>query len=304
MLSFTTGAFAVYNIEEWQGEFASPEQLFAGFDAAEFAGFAAQIPPAYYRQQSNRLYAFLQSLVIRAGNLTILYDTGAGNYKQRPGIPVFGELETPFLENLAADGFSPEDIDIVICSHLHIDHVGWNTRLQDGRWVPTFPNARYLLPRIDRNYWDPCASDAPRPSATGAQVNANVFEDSVQPILDAGLAELIDDGHVVAPGISLSLHPGHTPGHLVLHLCSEGEHALFVGDILHHPAQIFQPHWNSVYCEDPVAARTSRRRILSLAAESGARVVPAHFGGVHYVWVDRDGEHFRPRFETDRKSVV
>jgi len=297
MLSFTTGAFEVYNIEEWQGEFASPEQLFAGFNAREFAGFSAQIPPAFYRQESNSLYAFLQSWVIRAGELTILYDTGAGNHKQRPGIPVFGGLETPFLANLAADGFTPESIDIVICSHLHIDHVGWNTRLQDGRWVPTFPNARYLFPRIDCSYWDPGASEAPRPSEVGAQVNANVFEDSVQPILDAGLAVLVDDGHIVAPGITLALQPGHTPGHLVLHLHSEGESALFVGDILHHPAQIFQPHWNSVYCEDQAAARASRRQILSLAAETGARLVPAHFGGAHFVWVDQQGEHFLPRFE-------
>jgi glyoxylase-like metal-dependent hydrolase (beta-lactamase superfamily II) len=296
MLSFTTGAFEVYNIEEWQGEFASPEQLFAGFDAEEFAGFSAQIPHSFYRRESNSLYAFLQSWVIRAGDLTILYDTGAGNHKQRPGIPVFGGLDTPFLANLAADGFRPEDIDIVICSHLHIDHVGWNTRLQNGRWVPTFPNARYLFPRIDRSYWDPGASDAPRPSDVGAQVNANVFEDSVQPILDAGLAQLVDDGHGVAPGITLRLHPGHTPGHLVLHLDSQGESALFVGDILHHPAQIFQPDWNSVYCEDPAAARASRRQILALAAQTGARLVPAHFGGAHFVWVDRQGETYKPRF--------
>lgn len=119
----------------------------------------------------------------------------------------------------------------------------------------------------------------------------------MQPILDAGLAELVEDGHVVAPGITLTLHPGHTPGHLVLHLHSEGECALFVGDILHHPAQIYQPNWNSVYCEDPAAARASRRQILSLAAETGARLVPAHFGGAHFVWVERQGEQFLPRFE-------
>lgn len=297
MLSFTTGEFKVYNIEEWQGEFASPEQLFAGFDATEFAGFVEQIPHSFYRPERNSLYAFLQSWVIRAGDLTILFDTGAGNHKQRPGIPVFGDLDTPFLANLAADGLQPEDIDIVICSHLHIDHVGWNTRLQDQHWVPTFPNARYLFPRIDRAYWDPGNSEEPRPSTVGVQVNANVFEDSVQPILDAGQAELVDDGYTVAPGITLTLHPGHTPGHLVLHLDSDGEQALFVGDILHHPAQVFQPDWNSVYCEDPDAARASRRQILTLAADTGARLVPAHFGGAHFVWVEREGDGFKPRFQ-------
>ncbi len=298
MLSFTNGHFKVYNIEEWQGEFASPEQLFAGFDPREFADFAGQIPHAYYRPESNSLYAFLQSWVITTGELTILYDTGAGNHKDRPGIPVFGGLDTPFLANLAADGFEPEDIDIVVCSHLHIDHVGWNTRLLGGQWVPTFPNARYLLPRIDRDYWDPGSTIGPRPSPVGAQVNANVFEDSVQPILDSGQAQLVDDGHVVAPGISLTLHPGHTPGHLVLNLDNRGERTMFVGDILHHPAQIFQPEWNSVYCEDPAAARSSRRQILARAAKTGARVVPAHFGGKHFAWVEEHGEAFRPRFDS------
>ncbi len=298
MLSFTTGEFQVYNIEEWQGEFAAPEQLFADFDSGAFAQIVDRIPHAFYRADSNLIYAFLQSWVIKAGDLTILYDTGAGNLKQRPGIPVFGELSTPFLANLAADGFTPEDIDIVICSHLHIDHVGWNTVLQGDRWLPTFPNARYLFSRIDTAYWDPTNSGTSRPSAVGAEVNANVFEDSVQPVLDAGQAELVDDGHVVAPGITLSLHPGHTPGHLVLQLENDGEQALFVGDILHHPAQIFQPNWNSVYCEDPAAARRSRREILTQAAATGARVVPAHFAGAHFVWVEQHDEAFRPRYET------
>tara|TARA_R110002072_G_scaffold284251_1_gene448247 strand:+ start:10304 stop:11206 length:903 start_codon:yes stop_codon:yes gene_type:complete len=298
MLSFTTGAFQVYNIEEWQGEFASPEQLFADFDTDQFDRIMDKIPYAFYRPDSNSIYAFLQSWVIKAGDLTILYDTGAGNLKQRPGIPVFGELSTPFLANLAKDGFQPEDIDVVICSHLHIDHVGWNTVLQGEDWLPTFPNARYLFSRIDTAYWDPNNLGGSRPSAVGAQVNANVFEDSVQPILDAGQAELVDEGHVVAPGITLTLHPGHTPGHLVLKLEDGGEQAIFVGDILHHPAQIFHPEWNSVYCEDPAAAKASRKAILAQAAATGTRVVPAHFAGAHYVWVEQHGDRFEPRFET------
>ncbi|PLW84029.1 MBL fold metallo-hydrolase [Kineobactrum sediminis] len=299
MLSFTTGDFEIHNIEEWQGEFASPEQLFAGFDACEFAGFVEQIPHSFYRPESNSLYAFLQSWVIKAGDLTILYDTGAGNNKERPGIPVFGELNTPFLANLAAAGFKPEDIDVVICSHLHIDHVGWNTHLQSGHWVPTFPRARYLFSRIERTYWDPIQTDGPRPSATGAEVNTNVFEDSVQPILDAGQAQLVDDGHSVTPGVTVSVYPGHTPGHLVLHLDSKGDHALFVGDILHHPAQVFQPDWNSVYCEDSAAAQASRKKILALAADTNARLVPAHFGGAHFIWIERSGNGFIPCFERD-----
>ncbi len=299
---FMVGKFAIHNIEEWQGEFARPQDLFAGFDAKDFATFSARIPLDYYHPQSDRIYAFLQSWVICANGLTILYDTGAGNDKPRPGIPVFGDLHTPFLGNLARAGFAPEDIDIVICSHLHIDHVGWNTRLENGAWVPTFPRARYLMSSIDRNYWDPAGS-GDRPSLTGSQVNAQVFEDSVQPILDAGLAELVDGTYEIAPGITLWLAPGHTPGHLVLELQSQGENALFVGDILHHPAQVFRPDWNSVYCEDQGAARQTRRKILQQAADRQARVVPAHFGGGHSVWIEHCDDGFRPRFPHSEPDV-
>ena len=225
--------------------------------------------------------------------MLILYDTGAGNDKDRPAIPIFGNLNCDFLGRLRDAGAAPNDIDVVVCSHLHIDHVGWNTMKRDGKWVPTFPNARYLLPAIDRDFWDP-ADEARYARARGAEVNRNVFEDSVQPILDARLAELVGDGFEVAAGISLHAAPGHTPGHLFMRVESEGEVALFVGDIMHHPMQVHRPDWNSVYCEDPDEAARTRRRVLELAADQKARVVPAHFGGVHSVFVERRGDGFRP----------
>ena len=121
-----------------------------------------------------------------------------------------------------------------------------------------------------------------------------MFEDSVQPILDAGLAELVGDGFEVVPGVTLHDAPGHTPGHLFLRVESDGEVALFVGDIMHHPMQVHRPDWNSVYCEDPDEAARTRRRVLDLAADKQARVVPAHFGGVHSVFVERTADGFRP----------
>jgi glyoxylase-like metal-dependent hydrolase (beta-lactamase superfamily II) len=292
---FGVGNTRVHHVTEWEGPFAAPAELFAGFDAARFATFRDELPGDMYIAEDDKVYAFLQSWVLVRDGLTVLYDTGAGNHKDRPGIPVFGQLDTPFLENFAAAGFTPEAIDIVINSHLHIDHVGWNTRLDGRDWQPTFPNARYLFSRIDCEYWNP-AGTGPRPSAVGAEVNSNVFEDSVQPVLEAGLVELVEDGHVVAPGMTLRLFPGHTPGHLVLDVEDEGESALFVGDILHHPAQVYCPEWNSVYCEHPDSARSARRAVLELAAGRGARLVPAHFGGCHFAWVDRQGDGYRPRY--------
>lgn len=295
MTAFTVGTTRVHHVEEWQGPFASPANLFAGFDAQQFSTIESQLLPGTYLREEDAVYAFLQSWVIEHQGLVVLYDTGAGNAKDRPGIPVFGQLDTPFLQRLAAAGFEPADIDLVINSHLHIDHVGWNTTLDRGSWVPTFPNGRYLFSRIDRDYWDPGLTQ-PQPSTAGQWVNSQVFEDSVQPLLDCGLVDLVEDGHQVAPGMRLDLYPGHTPGHLVLELEDAGETALFVGDILHHPAQVFFPYWNSVYCENQENARNSRLRVLERAAATAARVVPAHFGGCHYAWIDRADEGFCPRY--------
>jgi glyoxylase-like metal-dependent hydrolase (beta-lactamase superfamily II) len=295
MHAFNIGSIAVHNIEEWQGPFATPDELFAGFDRERFNTFIDELPTGTYLRDEDAIYAFLQTWILVLDGQVLLYDTGAGNHKDRPGIPVFGNLDTPFLSRLAEAGFSPSDIDIVINSHLHIDHVGWNTQLTAGRWEPTFPNARYLFSAIDRDYWDP-AGTGPRPTDVGRDVNSGVFEDSVQPLLDCGRAELVGDGFQVAPGVSLHMFPGHTPGHMVLSVVDGDDAGLFVGDILHHPAQIYAPEWNSVYCEDPDAARQSRLRVLEQAASTGARVVPAHFGGCHYAWVERSEDGFRPRY--------
>ena len=289
------GDARVHHVEEWQGNFMPPSAFFVGYDEAAFRGLAPALAPQYYSPGADSLYAFLQSWLLEVDGLRVLYDTGAGNAKERPGIPVFGGLDTPFLNRFAATGFAPEDVDVVICSHLHIDHVGWNTQLHQGRWVPTFPNARYLFSEIERHYWDPNGS-GPRPTPAGAFVNSNVFEDSVQPLLDAGAAELVGAGHVVSPSITLQHGPGHTPGHLVMDLRSGSDSALFVGDILHHPAQVHFPDWNSPFCEDQSQARVTRRRVLADAADRGALLVPAHFGGAHCCRVRRRGDAFEPVF--------
>ncbi|MCE3284378.1 MAG: fold metallo-hydrolase [Steroidobacteraceae bacterium] len=291
------GDVRVHHVEEWQGNFPMPPSaFFQGYDEATFRAIVPDLTPAYYRDDADCLYAFLQSWVLQVDGLTVLYDTGAGNAKERPGIPLFGGLETPFLDRLAAAGFGPRDIDVVVCSHLHIDHVGWNTHLHEGRWLPTFPNARYLFSAIERDYWDP-RGPGPRPTPGGAHVNTNVFEDSVQPLLDAGVATLVDGGHRVSESITLELGPGHTPGHLIMDVRSRGESALFVGDILHHPVQVHRPDWNSPFCEDQEQARRTRRRVLELAAEREALLVPAHFGGEHCCRVRRDADTFVPIFQ-------
>ncbi|WP_439814774.1 MBL fold metallo-hydrolase [Zavarzinia sp. CC-PAN008] len=290
---FRIGTIDVHRIEEWQGGFAAPAELFQGFTAEGWQPLEQGFVPDYYDPGSGRLYAFLQSWVLDTGAVRILFDTGAGDDKERPNLPVFHRLKTGFLDRLAAAGFQPGDIDVVVCSHIHVDHVGWNTRLVDGRWQATFPNARYVLPLADRDYWDPLIPRGPA-NPIGQAVNAGMFDDSVRPIMAAGRAEWAGDGFEVAPGITLSACPGHTPGSMTMEVRSGGQVAMFVGDVVHHPAQIHRPEWNSIFCEDPDQARATRRAVLGRAADSQALLVPAHFGGAHVARVLRDGRGFRP----------
>ena len=294
MAAFSIGSARVTRIEEWAGAFLTPELLFAGFDADAYAETRGAIAPAYLDPETHAIQARIQSWVIEAGGRTILFDTGCGNHKQRPGIPVFDNLDTDFLARLAAAGFAPEAFDLVICSHLHVDHVGWNTMLVDGDWQPTFANARYLFPAPDVEYWDPLNRDR-YPDMVGEAVNAGFFEDSVRPILARGLADIVTGSLDLGDGLRLDPNPGHTPGCQTLTVADGGESAMFVGDVLHHPLQILNPEWNSIFCEDAAQARAARRHVLARAADEQAVLVPAHFAGDHVVRITRTADGFAPQ---------
>jgi glyoxylase-like metal-dependent hydrolase (beta-lactamase superfamily II) len=290
---FQIGSIRITRIEEWQGTFLSPEELFVGYEKTLFSshldGFTADV----YDENEDRIYAFLQSWLIEVGDVKIIYDTGAGNQKERPGIPLFGGLKTDFLERLKLTGHTPEEIDFVICSHLHIDHVGWNTMLENGQWVPTFPNARYLFSAKDLEYWDP-GNIKKYPNKIGEDVNRGCFEDSVQPIIDAGKVVPVSGQFEVLPGVMLEPAPGHTPGHMVMKVESCGEYGIFVGDIVHHPIQVYCPTWNSIFCENAEQARDTRKEVLAYAAQQRALLLPAHFGGQHAVWVTKSDTGYEP----------
>ena len=159
-----------------------------------------------------RMRLSMHAVVIESDGLRIIVDTCVGNDKSRPGAPPFEQLSTPFMEDLEAAGFAPETIDYVVCTHLHVDHVGWNTRLVDGQWVPTFPNARYLFVQAEYDYW-----------RAEPQDYGPVFEDSVQPITDAGLADLVSPDHRINDEVWFESTPGHTPGHVSVIISSAGE---------------------------------------------------------------------------------
>jgi len=244
--------------------------------------------PNHYDPASGKLKLSIHSWFVQVGGRNILIDTCVGNDKERP-LPFFHRLKTPYLDRLAQAGAEPEDVNLVMCTHLHSDHVGWNTRLTNGRWVPTFPNARYLFHRADVEYFK--AVDPHKSSARG-----EAYKDSVAPILEAGLADLVSGLHTVDEHLALEPAPGHTPGTMFITLASHGARAVFCGDILHQAIQIFHPEWNSVACADQVKARRSRRLVLETCAGSGALLMPTHFGAPFVCHVDAKGDTFVPRW--------
>lgn len=287
------GAAVIHRVEEWRGEFLTPQMLFVGFTPESYAASKDIVAGPYLDPVTDAITARLQSWVVEIDGARILIDTGAGNHKVRPGIPLFGALNTPFMQRLAAAGFEPADIDLVVCTHLHVDHVGWNTTLEAGAWIPTFPRARYVFPMADADYWDP-RNLARFPTKVGEAVNEGFFVDSVQPILDRGLAELVSGVVEIAPGVRLDPAPGHTPGSQTITVTSRGETALFVGDVVHHPLQIMNPTWNSIFCEDAELARRSRYDVLQRVVNENAIMIPAHFAGEHMVRIVRTGAGLVP----------
>lgn len=287
------GAATIHRVEEWRGQFLTPQTLFVGFTPEAYAESKDIVAGPYLDPVTDAIDARLQSWVVEIGGTRILVDTGAGNDKVRPGIPLFGNLHTPFIARLAAAGFAVEDIDIVVCTHLHVDHVGWNTRLHAGEWLPTFPRARYVFPLPDAEYWNP-ENRSRYPEKVGEAVNEGFFMDSVKPILDRGLAQLVE-GHVeIAAGVTVDPAPGHTPGSQTIRVSSRGETALFAGDIVHHPLQIMNPTWNSIFCEDAALARRSRAALFERVVAEEAVMIPAHFAGEHAVRIERTGAGLRP----------
>ncbi|WP_425542419.1 MBL fold metallo-hydrolase [Actinoallomurus spadix] len=246
------------------------------------------LSPHFLDHETNIVNSAIQTWLLRSAGKTILVDTGVGNHKERPYAPVWSHLKTDFLANLARAGVRPEDVDIVINTHLHIDHVGWNTYLDGRRWVPTFPNATYLMPKDDFDFWNPENGH----ETVFGRGNQNVFEDSVVPVHQAGQTLLWENSHQIDADLRLDAAPGHTPGSSVLTLTSGTDRAVFVGDMLHNPAQVLEPDSNSCFCEDPAAARATRRKVLGWAADNNALVIPAHLGGHGAAEVAREGDRF------------
>ena len=238
----------------------------------------------HFAEPDGRLIMSIHALIIEAGDRRIVVDTCLGNDKER-GIPGWNMRHGPFLEDISAAGYPRESIDTVLCTHLHVDHVGWNTMWVDEKWVPTFPNARYLFGRTEWDHW----SQEQNSQARGE----DIIGDSVQPIVDANLADLVDSNHKVTDEIWLEPTPGHTPGHVSVRISSQGEDALITGDFMHHPCQMARPNWRSSADYDGEWAENTRNDLLEQYADQPVLVIGTHFASPTAGHILRDGNVYR-----------
>jgi len=237
----------------------------------------------HFIDADGRLVMSIHALIVENQGKRIMVDTCLGNDKER-AIPGWNMRNGPFLKDIAAAGHPRESIDTVLCTHLHVDHVGWNTMKVGDRWVPTFPNARYLMGRTEYEHWS---------ALDPKEQRDDVFGDSVKPVFDAGLVDLVDSDHQITEEVRLVPTPGHTPGHVSVRIASRGEEALITGDMMHHPCQMARPDWRSTADSDGEAACKTRLRVLNEYADGPVLVIGTHFATPTAGHIKRDGKVFR-----------
>jgi glyoxylase-like metal-dependent hydrolase (beta-lactamase superfamily II) len=235
----------------------------------------------HFATAEGRLKLSIHALVVETPSRRIVVDTGLGNDKQGRNIPTWNDRHGPFLDDMAAAGFPPESIDTVLCTHLHVDHVGWNTRLAGGRWVPTFEKARYVFGESEYTYWRDHSVEPDK---------AAIFADSVAPIVAAGRADLVASDARICEEITLIPTPGHSPGHISLHIRSDGEEGLLTGDVAHHPCQMAHLDWSSTADFDPVQSAQTRRELFYRFADMPVLVIGGHFDAGY---IKREGCAFK-----------
>jgi glyoxylase-like metal-dependent hydrolase (beta-lactamase superfamily II) len=281
------GPFEITRVVDMSGSFRAPEFLLPDATPEAFAQTRVSKDARFVDVAGHQLIMSHHSLIVRTPRNVILVDTCVGHHKDRPMLPEWHQrTDGPYLANLAAAGLAPEQITHVLCTHLHADHVGWNTKLLSGRWVPTFPKAKYVMHKTEIEHWE----HVRRTSNDAA--NHRSWDDSVQPILDAKQAMIVAGDYEIEPGVRLMPAPGHTPGNIVLVLDDGKARAYLVGDTIHHPVQIERPQWSSRFCADAAQSRRTRTQFLGDVADTGAWVIPAHFAPPTAVQVVADGHGF------------
>ena len=261
------GDIGIHRVVEQEGPLLSALDVFPTLSAELLAENRRWLAPKALGPDDRLVFSF-QSYVVRTPHHTLLVDSCIGNDKARPARPEWNlKRDETFMDALAAAGFGVDDIDFVMCTHLHVDHVGWNTRLQDGRWTPTFPNARYLISKGEFDYWTEEHAKTPLPH----------FADSVLPVMEAGQAELVQDDYALDDHVRLAPTPGHTPHHVAVCLGRDGDDAVMPGDVLHSPLQARYPELSPRFDVDRDASAKTRRSFLDRYCDTRTLCCTAHF---------------------------
>lgn len=277
------GDMEIQRVEEFMWPIGY-DLLFPHLSEADFARHRDWLVPRFTTADSRMLLS-VHTFVIRTRHHTVLVDTCVGNEKERERAD-FHRLHTDYLDRLGAAGVTPDQVDYVFCTHFHSDHVGWNTRLEKGRWVPTFPRAKYLFHRPEFEHFMNLPDDE-KPAAV---------LDSVVPIAEAGQAEVVDGDHSIGDGIYLEPTPGHTPGHCSVHLSSSAGEAVITGDLMHHPIQFAEPQWTTQVCTYPEQAVQTRKAFIEKYADTDTLILGTHFAPPTACRIIRRGESYRPRY--------
>ena len=267
-----------------------PPRVFIGdITPADIGPHRHWLCPQFIDPETGECRLSQHAWLIEANGKRIVVDPCVGHQRSRPLLPFYHMIDSPLLVRLEALGVSPESIDYVFCTHLHLDHVGWNTRLENGRYIPTFPNARYLIPRAEEEYW--------RRELTGdllaeEKFNAGVYAECVQPVIEAGLTDLVEAGTRIADCLTLIEAAGHTIGHMAAVLESAGEGAVLAGDAIHHPLQVLYPDRHSRGF-DSLRGQMTRHKLLDLCVEKDFWLAPAHFRAPHRCKVRKTNGEYR-----------
>jgi glyoxylase-like metal-dependent hydrolase (beta-lactamase superfamily II) len=282
-LKFTAGDLTIHRIIEQESTFLPALEFLPTLTPEVLTENRAWMQAANALDASDVLILCFQSYVVKTPHHTILIDSCIGNDKPRPQRPKWNmKTDDTYMRALAAAGFSVGDIDYVMCTHMHVDHVGWNTRLENGRWVPTFPNARHVFAKTEFDYW----------MGVHAKTSVPVIEDSVMPIVEAKRFEVVGNDHQIGDHVRILPTPGHTPGHSAFVLGRGKDDAVFSGDLIHSPIQARYPELSMKFDVDQAEAAKTRRSFLERYCDADTVCCTAHFPSPSVGKIRRKGNGF------------
>ena len=286
MATINIGKYAITKVVELERPFAPAREFFPDL-TADMLDICQRELPAGQLTPEGWVNMSYHTFVVRTDRFTMMIDTSCGNHKERKTRPEFSHLNTNFLAALAEAGVKPEEVDYILCTHLHWDHVGWNTQLVDGRWVPTFPNAKHIISRKEYEFWD-AAYRRGDPS-----IHCISFEDSVLPVKKAGQMAIVEDDYEFDAGVILEPCIGHSPGHVVINIADQGVRGVVTGDVIHHQLQLRFPAMSTKADTDPNLARKTRTALIEKHAGTGSLLLPAHFRTPTIGRIEKASQGFR-----------